>query len=58
MNGMHMGPPAGGDPLGVAMLIVGALITIASFALAIKFTLWPGESDASHPKYSILRDDR
>jgi len=42
MNGMQMGAPAGGDAIGVAMLILGALVTIGSFALAIKFTLWPG----------------
>ena len=58
MNGMQMGPPMGGDPVGAAILILGALVTIASFVLAIKFTLWPGESDAGHPKYLILRDDR
>ncbi|HVT93315.1 MAG TPA: hypothetical protein VHD76_10760 [Bryobacteraceae bacterium] len=58
MNGMQMGPPAGGDPLGAAILVLGALVTIASFALAIRFTLWPGERDASHPKYLILREDR
>ena len=58
MNGMQMGAPAGGDAIGVAMLILGALVTIGSFALAIKFTLWPGETEADHPKYLILRDDR
>jgi hypothetical protein len=58
MNGMAMSAPAGGDPLGIAMLVVGVLVTIVSFALAIKFTFRPGETSAAHPKYLILRNDR
>jgi hypothetical protein len=53
-----MGPPAGGDPIGVLILIAGVVITIAAIALAIKFTFWPGETDLNHPKYRILRNDR
>lgn len=58
MNGMAMSPPPGGDPVGMAIAIVGAIVLIASFALGIYFSIQPGHRHAKHPMYTILRDDR
>ncbi len=57
MNGMMSQPP-GGDPVGMAIAIVGALILISSAALAVYFTIRPSRHGADHPMYAILRDDR
>ena len=57
MNGMQTAP-ASGDPLGTVVVIVGALATLAAFALAFRATLWPGETAHDHPKRRILEDDR
>jgi hypothetical protein len=48
----------GSDPLGSAIVVAGAIATVAAFAIAIRATLWPGERDPDHPKHRILRDDR
>ncbi len=58
MNGMQMGPPAGGDLLGTVVVIAGALATLYAFVLAFRATLWPGETAPTHPKYLIFKDDR
>ena len=58
MNGMAMSPPAGGDPVGMAIAIVGAIVLVASFALGIYFSIRPGSRRPDHPMYAILRDDR
>jgi hypothetical protein len=58
MNDMQMGPPPGGDPLGLAITIAGAIILVVSFALGIYFTVRPGKHAPDHPMYAILRDDR
>jgi hypothetical protein len=58
MNGMQMSPPAGGDPLGLAITIVGSIILVASFALGIYHTVRPSKHEPDHPMYTILRDDR
>jgi hypothetical protein len=57
-DAMQMGLPAGNDPLGTAVVAIGSIVTLLAFALALRWTLWPGESSLDHPKRSILRDDR
>ena len=46
------------DPLGVAVVVLGAVATVVAFVLAVRMTVWPGESDPEHPKRAILREDR
>ncbi len=46
------------DPVGVAVVVLGALVTSVAFVLAFRWTFWPGETGADHPKRAILRDDR
>lgn len=46
------------DPLGVAVIVLGAVMTAAAFVFAVRATLWPGETQSDHPKYAILREDR
>ena len=58
MNGMQMGPPPGGDPIGMTITIVGVIILAVSFGLGIYFTVRPGKHPPDHPMYAILRDDR
>lgn len=55
---MHMGPPAGGDPIGLVIVVVGVLVTLWIIVLAIRASIWPGETDPNHAKYLILKDDR
>ena len=45
------------DPLGIAVIVVGAIGTVWTFVLAFRWTLWPGETDPAHPKNVIMRDD-
>ena len=56
-DGMHMGPPAGGDPIGSLVVFVGVIVTLWTIVFAIRVSIWPGETDPRHPKYLILRDD-
>ena len=58
MNGMQMAPPPGGDVLGTIVVIVGALVTLLAFGLAVRATFWPGETAPDHPKNIILAEDR
>lgn len=44
--------------IGWIIVIAGTLATLWSIAAAIYWTVNPGETDPSHPKYSILRSDR
>ena len=46
------------DPLGVAVIVLGAVLTAAAFVFAVRATFWPGETRSDHPKYAILREDR
>ncbi len=46
------------DPLGMLVVIAGTIATVLAFAIAIRATLWPGETDPGHPKYIIFREDR
>lgn len=58
MNGMQMSPPPGGDVLGTIVVIAGALVTLLAFVLAVRATIWPGETAPDHPKNIILAEDR
>jgi hypothetical protein len=55
---MQMAPPAGGDPLGTIVVVLGAVATLYAFIVAVRTTIRPGETDAAHPKRLILKDDR
>jgi hypothetical protein len=57
MNGMTMQPPAH-DPMGWAVVIVGAIVTAFTIAISLYWGFRPGEENPAHPKYMILRDDR
>lgn len=57
MNGMQM-RPAGHDLLGWVVVAVGSLATIWTVAIALYWTIRPGETDPDHPKRMILQSDR
>lgn len=57
-GGMQMGPPAGGDPIGWVIVIVGAIATLGTIVFAIYASVRPGEADPGHAKYLIFKDDR
>ncbi|WP_298014010.1 hypothetical protein [uncultured Castellaniella sp.] len=42
----------------LVILVVFGLGTVACFAVALRMLIHPGEREAHHPKYRILRDDR
>jgi hypothetical protein len=42
----------------IIIIAVAAGITLACFAAMFWMLIRPGETDRSHAKYSILRDDR
>jgi len=46
------------DPLGIAIVVAGAIVTLWAYYFAARRLQSPGETDPDHPKYSILRDDR
>jgi hypothetical protein len=50
--------PAGPDPIGYAIVILGALATLYTIFFAIRAVLRPGELESDHPKRMILRKDR
>jgi hypothetical protein len=54
----NMGPPGGGDLLGTIAVIVGAILTLYTFVVAVRTTFAPGETDGDHPKRLILDEDR
>jgi hypothetical protein len=54
----NMGPPAGGDIAGTIVVIVGAILTLYTFVLALRTTFRPGETETGHPKLLIFKDDR
>jgi hypothetical protein len=54
----NMGPPGGGDVLGTIAVIVGAILTLYTFVVAVRTTFRPGETAADHPKLLILDEDR
>ena len=55
---MHHAMIDPGDPLGVAVVIVGAIGTLWTFVLAFRMSIWPGETEPDHPKNVIFREDR
>jgi hypothetical protein len=57
-DGMPMNPPPHGDPLGMAIVIIGTALTLWVIAFAVRVSISPGEHDPRHPKYLIFKDDR
>ncbi|MBC5804342.1 MAG: hypothetical protein GIX03_15350 [Candidatus Eremiobacteraeota bacterium] len=53
-----MNPPPHGDPLGMAIVIIGTALTLWVIAFAVRVSISPGEHDPRHPKYLIFKDDR
>ncbi len=53
-----MGPPAGGDIVGIIVVLAGAVATFLVFVLAFRATLWPSETAPDHPKHLIFKDNR
>jgi hypothetical protein len=53
-----MGPPVGGDLPGTIVVIVGSIVTLYAFVVAIRTTFRPGETEDTHPKTLIFKDDR
>jgi hypothetical protein len=53
-----MGPPGSGDVLGTIVVIIGAILTLYTFVVAVRATLRPGETAGDHPKRLILDEDR
>lgn len=47
-----------GDPLGIVVVVAGAIATAWTFVLAFRLTIRPGEHEPDHPKRTILREDR
>lgn len=58
MNDGMMAPPAHGEPLGIAIVVVGTVLTLWTIAFALYVSISPGEHDPRHPKYLIFKDDR
>jgi hypothetical protein len=46
------------DPVGIAIVVAGAIVTLWAYIFTGRCLQSPGESNLDHPKYSILRDDR
>jgi hypothetical protein len=42
----------------IIIITVAGVITAGSFVAMFWMLIRPGETDRSHPKYTILRDDR
>jgi hypothetical protein len=57
MSDMQM-QPAGHDVFGWIVVAAGSVATMWTIILALYWTIRPGETDADHPKRSILRSDR
>jgi hypothetical protein len=41
----------------VVIFALAGIITVACFVAALWMLIRPGETDARHPKYRVLRDD-
>jgi hypothetical protein len=46
------------DPLGIVVIVAATIVTAASFVLAFRMLIDPGEEEPDHPKRVILREDR
>jgi hypothetical protein len=59
MDGMNMHEHAMNfaDPVGIAIVVGGVIATVASFVLAFRMMIWPGETSPDHPKFEIFRED-
>ncbi len=57
-DAMQMNPPVHGDPVGVAIIVVGTLLTLWAIVFAVRVSISPGELDPEHPKYLIFKGDR
>jgi len=56
---MNMGVPAlQDDILGWIIVIIGTIATIYTIVAVIYWIIRPGETDPSHPKRIIMKDDR
>lgn len=51
----HLVGPLWGN---IIIIAVAAAITVACFVAMLWMLIRPGETEPSHPKYTILRDDR
>jgi len=60
MNGMEMQAPRGDiyDVFGWAVVVIGTIATIYTFAACVYWVVRPGEMSVDHPKRIIMRDDR
>ncbi|MDQ2908152.1 MAG: hypothetical protein M3R44_02250 [Candidatus Eremiobacteraeota bacterium] len=58
MNDGMMTPPVHGDPIGIAIVVVGTVLTLCAIAFALYVSISPGEHDPRHPKNLIFKDDR
>jgi hypothetical protein len=57
MDFFPSGPLGTGDLIGIVVTILGTIGCTASFVMAFRMTIWPGEKNEDHPKYAILRED-
>jgi hypothetical protein len=55
---MQPAAPGGGDVLGTIVVIAGTIATLYAFIVALRTTFRPGETDETHAKRLILKDDR
>jgi len=52
------GLAAAPGPGNLIVIALAGTVAIACFVIMFWLLLKPGEKDASHPKYRVLRDDR
>jgi hypothetical protein len=50
----HLSGPFWGN---IIIVTLAGAITVACFLVMFRMLFHPGETDPSHPKYDILRDD-
>jgi len=55
---MQMGVPGGGDVLGTIVVIAGTIATLYAFIVAVRTSFRPGETEETHAKRLIFKDDR
>ena len=57
-DSMSMTPPVHGDPVGMAIVVLGAVFTVWAIVFAVRASIAPGERDPNHPKFLIFKEDR